>query len=345
MKDFETRAVIDWLTVGVTFKRQTQFRFVQGEIDEFFERTPHVKDYEESSHHTSDRFKITIQEPDIASVVKALAAIDAKFGLRFAPSILGIEFSIDFTPHEPSDLLRAQMHRVLSSHLLTDRDLLTNELARPRTVWGTKLKVLQLVDSTGTAKQSPFLDGTTFFGEKGADVHWRVMDKIIDRQNRAAGTYEALEEQEKRARVEVTLRYDELKRVGLRHFNDLATFNIAELQGRYFRFYLPTFKTDPRQEPHLGTGREAWRDRQRWNAFKTAGNIAVNAMDQATTRHRQHLRKSERTTMQRMKLRLKKTRRIALGKDGTFVAYDDLNRRVLGALRNLRIRVVAGFDP
>ncbi len=42
------------------------------------------------------------------------------------------------------------------------------------------------------------------------------MDKIIDRQNRAAGTYEALEEQEKRARVEVTLRYDELKRVGLR---------------------------------------------------------------------------------------------------------------------------------
>lgn len=183
MKDFETRAVIDWLTVGVTFKRQTQIRFVQGEIAGFFERTPHIKDYEESSHHTSDRFKITVQEPDIASVVKALEAIDEKFGLRFEPSILGIEFSVDFTPHEPSDLLRAKMHRVLSSHLLTDRDILTNGLARPRTVWGTEFKVLQLVDSAGTAKQSTFVDGTTFFGQKGADVHWRVMDKIIDRQN------------------------------------------------------------------------------------------------------------------------------------------------------------------
>ncbi len=130
MKDFETRAVIDWLTVGVTFKRQTQIRFVQGEIAGFFERTPHIKDYEESrtTPPTGSRSRSRSRTSRALLRHWRQSMKNSDSGLNRASWVSNSASTSP--PTSRRDLLRAKMHRVLSSHLLTDRDILTNALAR-----------------------------------------------------------------------------------------------------------------------------------------------------------------------------------------------------------------------
>lgn len=343
LRAFETRAVIDWLNLEVKLNRSSQFQWLQKEIEDLFDRRLYVENDRPLRNEAATTFTLKFQEPAVLQVRRALARLEAKFGFTEPPKLFGIEISVDFTPSKPDDLARATMMRVLSNHLIVERDYLQAGLSRPRTVWGGRGKVLQLVDGSGAARQDPFTDGTVEIGAEKADVRWRIMDKTIDQQNRAAGTHVELPENSRRARIEVTLNSWEIQQIGVSAFDKLAGVSFTTFQGRYFRFMLPTF---PKQSTSGGRASEAihaWKAQQRQTNFRQAGNLSISALDKQSVAHRLNLRKSERGTMKRLGLRIPKDLLEATGRDGTFIAYEDLNERVREALRRLGNRVAADF--
>ncbi|MGY4749812.1 hypothetical protein ACVNHC_08145 [Pannonibacter sp. Q-1] len=343
LRSFETRAVIDWLSVEVKLKRLSQFQWLQKEIEDLFDRRLYIENDRPLRNDAATTFTIKFQEPAVLKVRRALARLEAKFGFTEPPKLFGIEISVDFTPSKPDDLARAKMMRVLYNHLVVERDYLQAGLSRPRTVWGGRGKVLQLVDGSGAARQDPFTDGTVEIGAETADVRWRIMDKTVDRQNRAAGTYVDLPENVRRARIEVTLNSWEIQQIGASDFNELARVSFTTFQGRYFRFMLPTFPIQSNSEGRTSAAIHSWRAQQRLTHFRQAGNLSISALDKQSIAHRLNLRKSERRTMMRLGLRIPKDLKEAPGRDGTFIAYEDLNERVREALRRLGNRVAADF--
>ncbi len=351
---FKTRAVIDWLTLAVLLERPTQFWWIQAEISGLLGRTPFVKNALGKKHDASIGFNLTFQEPEIPIVHKAIAAIEQKFGLGMPPILRSLEISVDFTPRVPSELERARMGRVLMNHLLVEPDMISNLRDRPRTVWGRdKNSITRLlydsrhVTDDGNKRflietdrdRAPFTDGTLEIGAEEADVRWRVMDKIIDRQNIRAGTFVALDETKKRSRIEVTLDRPEVEALGMTFLSDLADLNFTRLQGRYFRFFLPTFS----QSTDSGYALALWRDRQRAVKFGKTGSLGLRAMDEALAEQRTEIKRQALPDLHRRGLRLPRNDRTGIGSAGSFVAYEELNERVLTALRNLGRRVVADF--
>lgn len=360
LSKFTTRAVIDWVTIGVLLDRTTQFQWIQREIEGLLGRVPHVDNGLRFANDPSVQFDIKIQEPDMLAVRRAVAALDAKFGLAMDACVRSIEISVDFTPRKPSDLDRAQMARVLSNHLLVRPDVTSNLRDRPRTVWGGGPdKTMRLLyDSARLTEEenqqflvsadrdgAPFTDGTLEVGAMEADTRWRVMDKVIDRQNRQAGTFLALDDRSKRTRVEVTLDRPEVAALGVTFLDDLKTLNFTGLQGRYFRFFLPTFSRQAALQPDVRAAMELWRDRQRTIKFSKTGNLGLKAMDEAMAERHADLKREALPDLHKRRLRLPRTKRTGSGLAGSFVAYEEMNARVLTALRNLGKRVVADFGP
>lgn len=360
LSSFKTRAVIDWFTLGVLLEKTTHFRWVQSEIAGLLGRPPFVKNIFGKSNDASVGFDVTFQEPDIPTVLKAVAAIDAKFRLAMSPIVRSIEISVDFTPKVPNELERARMARILMNHLLIQPDVITSLRDRPRTVWGRDERSIMrlLYDSKHlTAEENkrflieterdrePFTDGTLEIGAKEAEVRWRVMEKIIDRQNISAGTFVALDEADKRARIEVTLDRPEVEALGLTFLSDLAGLDFTRLQGRYFRFFLPTFSGESAHRPGRRSAFVHWRDRQRALKFGKTGSIGLKAMDEACVEQHTKLKRGVLNDLHSRDLRLPRDRRAGRGSTGSFIAYEELNRRVRTALRNLGQRVVADFAP
>lgn len=355
---FKTRAVIDWMTIAVLLDRTTQFQWIQAEISELLGRLPFVANRVGNRNESSVGFDVTFQEPDIATVLKAVAAIDAKFGLAMPPILRDLEVSIDFKPKIPNDLERARIARALMNHLLVEPDIISNLRDRPRTVWGrNEHGVTRLIyDNKRLTPEenerflieterdrAPYTDGTLEIGAKEAGVRWRVMDKIIDRQNVRAGTFIALDEGEKRARIEVTVDRPEVVALGINFLNDLQNLNFTRLQGRYFRFFLPTFSSHTASGPGRRSALVLWQDRQRVLKFCKTGGMGLKAMDKALLEQRRKTKREALQGLHRRGLRLPRDGRTGIGPAGSFVAYDELNERALAALRNLGKRVVAGF--
>ncbi|WP_433760917.1 hypothetical protein [Brucella anthropi] len=354
---YTTRAVIDWITLGVLLSRPTHFWRIQDEIKTLLGRVPHIINNREDSRTADARFDITIQEPEIPIVLNAMALIRTKFGLEMDPVVRSIEISIDFTPRIPSNIDRAKIVRTLANHLIVRPDVISDINDRPRTTWGIGSKSTmrliyhssRLPDEQNTEflistdrDHAPFSDGTLSIGNKGADLRWRIMDKTRDQQNRAAGTFLALDERSKRARIEVTLDRPEVASLGVDYLDDLKGLNFNELQGRYFRFVLPTFSMQTSQ-PGVRSAIKTWEDRQRMTKFMKTGVIGLKAMDDALAERQKKLRRDVQADLHERGLSLPKVPRIATGASGSFVAYADLNERVLTSLRNLGKRVAADF--
>ncbi len=357
-EQFKTRAVIDWITLRVTLDRNTQFQWLQREMESIVSRRSYVENVDGDKTASSKCFDIRFQEPEIATVLKSIAAVRAKFGLALEPSVRGIEISVDFTPKTPDDLLRARMVRVLMNHLQVRPDVTTNVRDRPRTVWGRGPNFTQrlLYDSRHLTPaeneqflletdrdRAPNVDGTLEVGEKDASVRWRVMDKVIDTQNISAGTFVLLDEKSKRARVEVTLAHPETENIGIGSLSDLRTFSFTKLQGKYFQFALPTFVA----EPVRASKRQALAaasNPERAAKFSKTGVIGLKAMDTTRDDARRNLRSRVMRHIHARGLRMSVLNRNAKGATSTFVAFEDLNQRARVALRNLGKRVSDGFS-
>lgn len=356
--DYTTRAVIDWIDIRVLLNRRTQFRWLQRDIQNILGKKVHIANSLTQPNDPDDLFDIRFQEPEIETLQKIFSDIKTRYGLGMDPVVTGMEISIDFYPKTASDLERAKMVRVLSNHILVEPDMISDHRDRPRAVWGTKKDSYQKilagnVDFSEGANRElliatdwdhpPYADATVVIGAKEADVRWRIMDKVIDTQNRDAGTYEELTEKDRRARIEVTLNQTEMQKLGVQHFDALKEFNFSSLQGKYFRFFLPTFSG---RVVHKTVWREAItvaRDRYRMIKFRSSGGVGLQAMDQARAETQNFIRKQTLTAMHNSGLKLPLRKRIATGSSQTFVAYKELNERVLTALRNLGKRVHKGF--
>lgn len=356
--DYTTSAVIDWIDIRVLLMRETQFRHLQKNIAMILNKKAYVANSLDDKNAPDDVFYIRFQEPDIVKLRNVMTMIKTKYGLGLDPLISGIEISVDFYPKTLGASERAKMVRVLSNHLMCERDIITEHRDRPRSVWGKFRGEYQRVlsgnpnfsENANTQllidtdwDHAPYADATLEIGAQEADVRWRIMDKVIDTQNRSAGTYVALKEEEKRARIEVTLTGEELDELKLQTFDDLAELNFSSLQGRYFRFMLPTLSG---RVVHKTKWREAIsvaRDRQRLDKFRKAGGIGVKAMDAAVTETQLNIRKASISDMHDRGMKVPLRNRIGKGASGTFIAYEELNERVLTALRSLGARVRKGF--
>jgi len=360
LSDYTTKAVIDWIDIRVLLNRKTQFQWLQGDIEKLIGRKVHVENSlgRAQANESDEKFVIRFQEPDIKSLRVIFALIKEKYGLGLDPLICGIEISVDFYPRTPGEYERAKIVRVLANHILVKRDIITDHRDRPRSVWGQNKGDYQRLlagnpnFSEGANRRllietewdhAPYSDATVTIGAREADVRWRIMDKTLDTQNREAGTFKSLAEKDKRARVEVTLTGDALSEICPMYFQELTQLNFAHLQARYFGFVLPTLSGRVVHKTKWRQAITVARDRLRIAKFRKTGGIGLKAMDDAVGERQKILRKQSLRDMHDRGLKLPAKKRIGMGATQTFVAYEELNERVLTALRSLGERVRKGF--
>jgi hypothetical protein len=313
-----------------------------------------------SSGHPQDEldrqaFIVRIQEPSLATMFAAEAAVRQRWTLQQPASIENLEVSVDFSPRLPSDEALALMFGVLVRCHLPGRDVMSAKRDRPRFAWGEDegesrfvlplnskrphIKDRMLVSIEGD--DPPAVDATYYTGARESQSSWRTMVKVLDRQNRETGTRIELPEEQRRVRIEVTLGKGELEELGLRTLADLPEFRWQTLQGRYFQFRLPTF-ADVSQMPQTATRlvKEMREDRRR-KKFINAGVVGLKAMDDAQRRLNENQRqKANKSAVPGRKL--PSARRSGAGFHGTLVAYEELTNPVIWALRHLGERMRGG---
>ncbi|AMX99988.1 hypothetical protein AB0V79_17180 [Mesorhizobium ciceri] len=356
---FHCRAVIDWVTISFWLGRKTQFQWLQNDIEAILGRKPFVQPLSEEPGGLADTFDVKIQEPDLRKIRTACELVSDKYGQEVLPFIRAIEISVDFTPKQPDDGIRAKLFTVLARHFWANQDVISDRLNRPRFTWGSGTNETahplkhskelpdwvneHLLMST-ERDRAPFTDATYYIGAESEIVRWRIMDKVVDTQNRRTGTAIELDEADKRVRIEVTLDRSEVSALGVTYLEDLSRLRFARLQGRFFTFMLPTFSDIKKAGRSVNSAVKAWHDQQRTEKFLKTGVIGLKAMDDARERQAMHLRKQERRLLVAQGSKMKRPPRVGTQKAGTFLAYDELNGRVSDALRHLGARVAAAFS-
>lgn len=356
---FEARAVIDWLELKLLLSRKTQFQWIAKEASAVLGRKPWVRRVGGGLPNDPDTaFEMRIQEPKMSKVIELVEALRKKFGFEIDPVIFSIEISVDFRPKQPDDLDRTRLLYVLANHLLVDRDVLSDLMSRPRSVTDrSSFYVSHMLygsrrfdrDTNNHFLRSherdiaPYVDGTYELGARNSAVRWRIMDKIIDSQNVAAGTSLSLPEEEKRVRIEVTLYRPEIAELGVTFLDDLKELNFTRMQGRFFRFFLPTFDRGEASGFRSRGARTEWLEMQRIIKFTKTGSIGLKAMDDILREDRKELRRRVSGDLKARGLKPRSPSRRGVGPYGTFVAYKEMNDRLRMALRKLGDRVAADF--
>ncbi|RCW87589.1 hypothetical protein [Phyllobacterium bourgognense] len=354
LSDFKCKAVIDWVDVILRVKRDTQFQWIKKEIDDATGQNVHIEVLNERAGRVSSEFEVRIQDADLRIVQRAVDAVEAKFGLNGDPVVQAIEISVDFTPKSPSQQLRSKLVGVMIRHFMPTRDIISYRRDRPRYSWGRRSdgntravlpwpkdpcvmdQSLVCIDSDLPAH----IDATFYLGEDGSDCSWRIMDKILDRQNPSDGSRAVLAEADRRVRIEVTLRGQYIGKLGLERLDDLKRYSFTKMQGDFFRFMLPTFEDTSRMMS--GTSRAVWThfERLRRMKFLNTGVLGLNAYDDARKRIVRPVRNMVRRDLKKRGHTLSLKPRVGDGIAGTGVAYKDLNKRVEAALRELRDRML-----
>lgn len=356
--DFTCRAVIDWISIRLWLGRETQHQWLQRDVEAALGERCYIEPLDKRSGGVSDLFEFRVQEPDLVKVRRLCRTFYGKYDLQMPPVVSEMEISVDFTPKHPGDLARAQLFIALTRHFQPSRDVMGHRRDRPRFTFGRgandTVGVIGRPRSasgdkdhfliSSTTDRQPFVDATYYVGAEDSDMRWRIMDKVLDRQNRAAGTSLVLGDKMKRVRIEVTLGRPEVAALGIDFLYDLKGFRITRLQAKAFAFVLPTFLDPARARPSVRTAAHVWNDRQRMEKFLNAGAIGLKAMDAALDRRMKALRRASQGDLAKKGLKLKAPPRTGVGSSGTFVSYEAMNERVGMALRHLRERVAAAFS-
>ena len=246
----------------------------------------------------SDKFDVTIQEPDLRKIRAFCDALEAKYGLEILPAVRAIEISVDFKPKHPDDTARAKLYTALTRHFWADRDVVSNPYERPRFTWGDrpgwdqgKRNPTGHVLKHGWKRskhinehfllstehdRAPFVDANYYVGAKDADVRWRIMDKVVDQQNRDAGTFMPLDDADKRVRVEVTLDRPAVERLGVPFLEDLPKLHFARMQKSFFTFICRRFTAPGRlADPWVPRSRPGTICVSAWNKDPVSGVIGI----------------------------------------------------------------------
>lgn len=214
MTRFRLRAVVDWIECEFETTRSTNAQTVK--------RAGHFKfvvPINLGSGSAATIFRIRFQDPGSFGVVQeSLRKLSAQFPLSCAPTITGVEVSLDAylksaTPDElPS--LAARWYKHLTTLVSPNRRFSGRWKGDVHALWdaATILRLLQQ-------------DRVIFIGERDDDLTQRIYVK----QNDAGRALEACDH---RARIEVTIRNEELPMDSL---EDWGLYRFESL-SRYFRF-------------------------------------------------------------------------------------------------------------
>jgi hypothetical protein len=351
---YQCVAVIDWIDLEFEVARRTQYWKLNELIEKLTGRKEFPKALNLSEGKTATRYKLRVQEPDLAVVRKVMSAVDTKYGLATPPWVTGIEISLDFYPVKPSNAARARLHGVLVRHFFpTTRVLKTNRMW-PRFMPG-RFKRTEYTISRNEGDDSldvggrmapsmdrpPFYRSTFYVGERDDPrAFWRIQNKVLDKQNKAAGTRDELADEKKRVRIEVALGREGCREIGLERFADLERLGIARLQKGFFQFMKPTFAiVRPSAVRPASTAVKRRVEDQRRQRFLNAGVLGLQIREDA----REELRALEMPTIRRLHRRngTKMPARVRAGSGayGTMVVYEELTRMVERALAGLQRKV------
>ena len=278
-------------------------------------------------------------------------ALYKRWGLELEGMVRAIEISVDFTPKQPSPDDRTRLLTVLQRHHYPPEGMLVRDREKPRFISeadGRRPQYLfpkarrkddaEHLAVTIESDREPLGDATYYVGQVGGRVMIRLMDKVIDKQNKDAGKCETLSEGERRVRIEATLETDELREeLGIRFIRDMRSFRFEGLRSRCFNFVLPTFK---RERPSIMGEVDEFLERNRRKKFLKVGMIGLRQMDKALDVRRAKHRPSMIKQLRLRGIDVQAKSRRAQGPARSYVAFDELNDAVEVGLRNLREREV-----
>lgn len=352
---YQCLAVVDWIDVEFELSRRTQYWHLNDRIEKLTGRKEFPRALDLGEGKTATRYRLRVQEPDLRMVRKVLDDVDNTYGFVSPATISAIEISVDFYPKSPSEDARAQMHGVLVRHFFPTTRVLTSSGTWPRFMPGYVKRRGDYTVSRNLAdrrldvagRMTPGMDrqalyaSTYYVGEKeDPRAFWSIQNKVLDKQNKAAGTRDELVDEKKRVRIEITLGQDGCREVGLERFSDLETLQITRLQKSFFQFMKPTFAVI---RPTIGRAGSTAVKRKveelRKDRFLNAGVLGLQIREDA----REELRALEMPTIRRLHRRsgskMPARMRGGTGSYGTMIAYKELTRMVERALAGLQGRL------
>jgi len=350
LKQFCCKAVIDFVEVEMVTKNATNFPAIRRWISEALNVPKPWCEQVEGEKNSATIFRIVIHDPRIADLERLDGAIaKTAAGLAQPITITKLEISIDFYPRSGSEEDRFAMFGVLQRTFMPSMKIWHYAADHPRFAWGPGKKNMMFFLRSAEKKEvrhqlSPeaaFLDSTIYYRDEKGPALIRIQNKISNNRNR--DSFVALPQEEKRARIEVTLTGSALSELKLRTTADLARFSFAKLQGDHFHFALPTF-VDRAHIPHLQKVQEAINVRDR-ESFANGGVLCLERLRDV----REDWFKRDVTTGSfkrashlkvmagHLKTRgLRPTlRRSGMGDRGTTVSYVELNEKVRMALQDM----------
>jgi hypothetical protein len=171
---------------------------------------------------------------------------------------------------------------------------------------------------------------------------WRIQNKVLDKQNKAAGTRKELAETEKRIRVEVALGPDGCREAGIEGFNLISEFSFTKLQKGFFQFRLPTFanyapNTRGPSKPVPAVKQRV--EETRKHRFLNAGVLGLQIREDARRDHATLQRDYFLSWHKARGSKMPKKNRVGIGPYGTHVDYKEMSRVVERALAGLQRKV------
>lgn len=350
-------SVLDWIDVEFELGRPSQHWQLNKRIESLTGRKEYPKALDIGPGGTSSRYRLRVQEPDFRIVRAILADIEGEYGFASPTRVVGIEVCIDAYPRYPGENARARLHGVLVRHFYPTTTVLTGARTWPRFVPGLVKSAdyivsrneadprLDIVDRmTPTSDRSPTYTSTFYIGEeRDLRAMWRIQNKVLDKQNKAAGMHVDLAEEEKRVRIEVTLGPEGCKEAGISEFDLMAEFKFTELQKGFFQFMLPTFGVHtPTRRGSSIMSRSAVKngiEETRRRRFLNAGVLALQIREDARL---DHLRLNKGYFLSWHKARgskMPKRSTVGAGPYGTHIAYKEMARVIERALASLQRKV------
>lgn len=211
---YRTKAVVDWMTLEIETARLTQFQWIQRTLaDHFGDNTrTYIKTVDAGAGGTAHRFLIELNDghcQNVHTIRAALAALDHQYTLVGTVLIKALEVSLDFYPNDD------QAHDDLLA--------LVARLQMSVAAYGKAHRLVGRRRAGGRAR-ADFLDsGRTRDPQRTFCVNnherdplaWRIYHKITDQKLDLA-------RDQRRARVEFTLRGAGLRKYGVNSLDDLA---------------------------------------------------------------------------------------------------------------------------
>lgn len=353
IEDFRFRAVVDWIEFRVHLGRTTQAQHVQQILRRHLPRDSFIRPEDEGPGSTFSICSIRVQEPaNLALIARVHRDLTGTFGEAAGSRVAAIEISVDATPRQPSDNMRTTLLGAMQRTIWTGRDIWSNPSSRPRTFGGNRQmerlipppreealeKRLKRDNEVPSAlvpghHRAPFVDGTMYLGARdGDDVMIRIMDKVKDRQ-RPDGTFDDLPGDQKRVRIEATLKGIELLTLGITDVPSLRRTKLASMKKRYFQFRLPSFSSDDSSRGAANVMRNA---KQVWRArtYLRTGIVGLMAMDREAAELRKTMLPGLRRTMRAQK-QVKQRTWVGKRLEPSFVSWEEMNRKVDVAFRQL----------